>query len=104
MSGTTILLLYLGMAAVTYLARRAFLRLPGNFFSPRLKNGLAFIPIGIFAGLIFPSLFVQEGSLVWQPVFLIASVVCLAAMALTRNVFVSFGSGLALVVVIFLFT
>ncbi len=100
MSLTTTLLLYLGMAAVTYLARRAFLRLPGNFFSARMKNGLAFIPIGIFAGLIFPSLFVDGTTLVWQPLFLVASAVCLLAMAFTRNVFVSFGSGLALVVAV----
>lgn len=100
MNTETTILLYLGMAAVTYLARRAFLRLPGNIFSARLKNGLSFIPIGIFAGLIFPSLFVQDQKLVWQPLFLLASVVCLAAMAWTRNVFISFGSGLALVIAI----
>jgi branched-subunit amino acid transport protein len=95
-----ILLLYLGMAAVTYLARRAFLRLPSHLLSPRLKNGLTFIPVGIFAALIFPSLFVQQGALVIQPLFLVASVVCLAVMAISRNVFLSFGVSLALVVIV----
>jgi branched-subunit amino acid transport protein len=104
MSTKETLLLYLGMTAVTYLARRAFLRLPGEFFSERLKNGLSYIPIGIFAGLIFPSLFVRQGVLVWQPLFLIASLVCLVTMAMFRNVFVSFGASLTLVVLVSLFT
>lgn len=98
MNTTTTLLLYVGMAIVTYVARRAFLRLPGNFFSSRLRHGLSYIPIGIFAGLIFPSLFVVGNQLVWQPLLLVASAVCLAMMAFTRNVFASFGVGLALVV------
>jgi len=96
---TTTLLLYFAMAAVTYVSRRAFLRLPGHLFSPRLKNGLSFIPLGIFAGLIFPSLFVQSGEWVFQPLFLAASAVCLAVMAISRNVFLSFGVSLALVVI-----
>ncbi|NGQ95405.1 AzlD domain-containing protein [Brevibacillus sp. SYP-B805] len=104
MTTLDMLLLYAGGTAVTYLARRAFLRLPDNFFSPRLKNGLTFIPIGIFAGLIFPSIFVQGGTLVWQPLFLIASAVCVGTMMLFRNVFVSFGASLALVVLVSLFT
>jgi len=94
------LLLYLGMAAVTYLARRAFLRLPSHLLSPRLRNGLTYIPVGIFAALIFPSLFVQQGTLVLQPLFLLASLVCLAVMAASRNVFLSFGVSLALVVLV----
>jgi branched-subunit amino acid transport protein len=94
------LLLYLVMAAATYLSRRAFLRLPSRHFSARLKNGLSFIPLGIFASLIFPSLFVAEGQLAVQPLFLIASVVCLAVMAISRNVFISFGVSLGLVVLV----
>lgn len=100
MNTSTILLMYLGMAAVTYLSRRAFLRLPSEFFSPRLQNGLTFIPVGIFAALIFPSLFVQQGRLVYQPLFLVASLVCLITMALSKNVFISFGIGLGLVVLV----
>ncbi|MBO8164957.1 MAG: AzlD domain-containing protein [Brevibacillus sp.] len=96
----TTLWLYLGMAAVTYLTRRAFLRLPSKFFSPRLRNGLSFIPIGIFAALIFPSLFVEDGRLVVQPLFLTAGLVCLLMMAASRNVFLSFGISLLLVVLV----
>ncbi|UFJ41684.1 AzlD domain-containing protein [Brevibacillus humidisoli] len=94
------LLLYLGMAAVTYVSRRAFLRLPSRFFSPQLKNGLSFIPIGIFAALIFPSLFLADGQFVIQPLYLVASLVCLLLMAVTRNVFVSFFLSLLLVVLV----
>jgi branched-subunit amino acid transport protein len=100
MSASTTLLLYLAMAAVTYLSRRAFLRLPSKFFSPRLKNGLSFIPVGIFAALIFPSLFVQQSELVFQPLFLAAGAVCLLAMAISKNVFLSFGISLGLVVLV----
>ncbi|MFF0825364.1 AzlD domain-containing protein [Brevibacillus sp. NPDC003359] len=52
------------MTIATYISRRAFLRLPGHWLSPRLKNGLIFIPVGIFAALIFPALFVQHQGLV----------------------------------------
>ncbi|CAM5785664.1 MULTISPECIES: AzlD domain-containing protein [Brevibacillus] len=97
---TQTLLLFLGMGVLTYISRRAFLRLPSKHFSPRLKNGLSFIPLGIFASLIFPSLFVQSGSFVIQPLLLIASLVCLGVMALSKNVFLSFGVSLGLVVVV----
>lgn len=90
--------LYVLMSLVTYLSRRLFLRLPSHLLSPRLKNGLLFIPIGIFAALIFPSLFVQGDQIVVQPFLLFASVVCLAIMAVSKNVFVSFGISLGLVV------
>lgn len=100
MSTGETLLLYFGMAAVTYLTRRAFLRLPSHFFSARLKNGLTFIPVGIFAALIFPSLFVEQNKVVLQPLFLVAAVVCLLVMAISRNVFLSFGISLSLVVLV----
>ncbi len=100
MNTTATLLLLFGMAGVTYLARRAFLRLPSGIFSSRLKNGLTFIPLGIFSALIFPSLFVREGHLVIQPLFLAASALCLLLMAISRNVFVSFGVSLLFVVLV----
>jgi branched-subunit amino acid transport protein len=100
MSAGTTLVLYLAMAVLTYASRRAFLRLPSKFFSPRLKNGLTFIPVGIFAALIFPSLFVQQNKLVIQPLFLAAGAVCLLVMAISKNVFLSFGISLALVVLV----
>jgi branched-subunit amino acid transport protein len=95
-----IFLMYAGMAIVTYGARRAFLRLPAHLFSKRLKNGMTFIPVGIFAALIFPSIFIQEGSLKLDPLLLGGAAVCLGLMALTRNVFVSFGVSLFIVVLV----
>ncbi|MGD8189807.1 AzlD domain-containing protein [Brevibacillus ginsengisoli] len=100
MSTLSVLLLFLGMAAVTYASRRAFLRLPSDRFSPRLKNGLTFIPIGIFAGLIFPSVLIDQHHLVIRPLLIVASLICLIAMRFTRNVFVSFGVSLLLVVLV----
>lgn len=90
--------LYLILTAATYASRRAFLRLPSRWLSPRLKNGLMFIPVGIFAALIFPSLFVQDGQAVLQPLPLIGCAVCLLLMAWSKNVFLSFGVSLGLVV------
>lgn len=92
--------LYLILAIVTYASRRAFLRLPSKWLSPRLKNGLMFIPVGIFAALIFPSLFVQDGNLTFQPALLLAGAVCLVVMAWSKNVFLSFGISLGLVILI----
>ncbi|QQE75663.1 AzlD domain-containing protein [Brevibacillus composti] len=92
------LLLFAIMAALTYFSRRAFLRLPSKHFSPRLRNGLSFIPLGIFASLVFPSLFVQSGTFVIQPLFLAASLICLLVMALSKNIFLSFGVSLGVVV------
>ena len=92
--------LYLALSIFTYLSRRIFLRLPANWLSPRMRNGLLFIPVGIFAGLIFPSLFVQGGQVVIQPLLLVASLVCLGLMAVSKNVFVSFGVSLGLVVLV----
>lgn len=94
------ILLYLGMAAVTYPSRRLFLRLPSKYFSPRLRNGLSFIPIGIFAALIFPALFMENGRFGYQPLYLSAGALCLLLMRLSKNVFISFGVSLALVVLV----
>ncbi|WP_429844071.1 AzlD domain-containing protein [Brevibacillus sp. FIR094] len=91
--------LFVIMAIATYISRRAFLRLPGHWMSPRLKNGLTFIPVGIFAALIFPALFVQHQELVFQPILLIAGIACLIVMALSKNAFLSFGVSMAIVVI-----
>lgn len=95
-----LVLLYVILSIITYLSRRVFLRLPGHWLSPRMKNGLTYIPVGIFAALIFPSLFVQDSQFVIQPVLLVASLVCLGVMALSKNVFLSFGVSLGLVVLV----
>lgn len=95
-----LMLLYVILSILTYLSRRVFLRLPDHWLSPRMKNGLTYIPVGIFAALIFPSLFVQDAQFVFQPVLLLASLVCLGVMALSKNVFLSFGVSLGLVVLV----
>ncbi|RXT15539.1 AzlD domain-containing protein [Ammoniphilus sp. CFH 90114] len=87
------------MAAVTYFCRRAFLRLPNQQLSERLMSGLSYIPIGIFAGLIFPSVFVREGAFEVNPLYVIASILCMALMVWKKNVFLSFGLSLLFVVV-----
>lgn len=100
MSIQTTLLLFFAMSAVTYFSRRALLRLPNQRLSERLRNGLAFIPIGIFAGLIFPSIFVKKGQLAFDPLIIIASILCLGLMKWSKNVFLSFGISLLFVVLV----
>ena len=99
MSMNQVLLLILGMAAVTYITRRAFLGLSSSSFSPRLKNGLSYIPLGIFAGLIFPSIFVEGGTISLQPIYIAASVICLIIMIWSRNVLLSMGVSLLVLVI-----
>ncbi|MFD1739745.1 AzlD domain-containing protein [Bacillus salitolerans] len=100
MGVTETLLLFFLMSVVTYITRRTLLRVPSDFFSSRMKNGLSFIPIGILAGLIFPSLFLQNKEFVINPIYLVASILCLLLMKLSKNVFLSFGVSVAGVVLI----
>lgn len=100
MNDTRLFLLILVMGVVTYVTRRAFLRLPESFLTVRMKNGLAMIPVGIFAALIFPSLFTNGGKLSIDPLYLMAGAVCLVLMKLSRNIFLSFGASMLLVVLV----
>ncbi|MFD3445973.1 AzlD domain-containing protein [Microbacteriaceae bacterium 4G12] len=104
MSSLAILLLFFSMGAVTYFVRRALLRLPNQRLSNRLRSGLSFIPIGIFASLIFPSLFVKDGNFVIEPVYIIASILCVGFMIWKRNVFISFATSLFFVILVKVFT
>ncbi|MGN7471623.1 AzlD domain-containing protein [Brevibacillus sp. SAFN-007a] len=91
--------LFFLMSIATYFSRRAFMRLPSHWMSARLKSGLSYIPVGIFAALIFPALFVQNQSVVFQPILLAAGVACFIIMLLTKNAFLSFGVSMAIVVI-----
>ena len=94
-----ILLLFAAMMAVTYLTRRALLRMKADALSPRVRSGLQFIPVGIFAALIFTSLFQKDGQVVFDWLALSACALCLLLMRVTKNFFLSFGVSLGLVVV-----
>jgi branched-subunit amino acid transport protein len=91
--------LLIGMTIITYLTRRLLLRVPERVLTKRFKNGLAFVPIGIFAGLVFPSLFIGESGFEWKPSFLLASVFCLMTMKFTKNFFLSFFVGMGIVLI-----
>lgn len=93
-------LLILAMGIVTYFTRRAFLTLPESFFTARLKNDLDMIPLGIFAALIFPSLFVKGGEWTFNPLYAGASVICVLVMIRWKNVFLGFGISLFLVLLV----
>jgi branched-subunit amino acid transport protein len=103
MGVTETLLLFICMALVTYVTRRALLRVPSDFFSAKMKNGLTYIPIGILAGLIFPSLFLENKEIVIHPIYLVASIICLLLMKVSKNVFLSFGVSVAGVVLFHIF-
>lgn len=100
MSTFQLIILFLLMSIVTYISRRALLRVPGNFFSVKVLNGLTYIPIGILAGLIFPSIFISNNQVMIQPLFIAGSILCLVLMKLRRNVFISFGFSVVVVVVL----
>ncbi|EOO11965.1 AzlD domain-containing protein [Bacillus cereus] len=92
-------ILLIGMTVITFITRRLLLRVPECILTKRVKNGLTFVPIGIFAGLVFPALFIQNSSFQWKPSYLLASVLCLLTMKVTKNFLLSFlvGTGIALI-------
>jgi branched-subunit amino acid transport protein len=62
-----------------------------------------FLPIGIFAALIFPVVFIKKYEFEIQPIFLIGCIVCLILMKFTRNIFISFFVSLLIVILATLF-
>lgn len=99
-----VLLLFLGMALVTYLPRMAplvilsQLRLPSWFV-----RWLGCVPVAVMAALLAPALLVKHGEtgpalwLSWENHALIAALPTFAVALRTRNIFATVLSGLAAV-------
>jgi branched-subunit amino acid transport protein len=100
---TEILLIILGMAAVTYLSRVSFLVLVGRVSLPDyLSRGLRYIPVGILTAMVVPGLLAAEGRLDLSPGnhFLIAGLISGLVAAHWRNVFLAMGAGMLAVVLL----
>jgi branched-subunit amino acid transport protein len=82
------------MGAVTYLTRFPALWLGGRFdFSSRLKRGLSFMPVGIFAAMIVPPVLVHTGDRF--NLFLPAAVAALGVAWFTKKPLWSMLAGVA---------
>ena len=88
------ILIFLGMALVTFLTRYTMIALFGHGLSPRLQRWLNYVPAAVLSALIAPAALAPQGKIeLGLPV---ASLVvgCLAAYR-TRNVFWTILAGLA---------
>lgn len=94
----TILIIILLMALATFLTRRLMLIIPEKYLTIRVKRGLLYVPIGVFSGLIFPTLFLEEGLLVWKADYLVTSVVCILLMLWKKDFLFSFIGSLLFIV------
>lgn len=94
----TILIIILLMALATFLTRRLMLIVPEKYLTVRVKRGLLYVPIGVFAGLIFPTLFLEEGLLGWKVDYLVTSVVCILLMLWKKDFLFSFIGSLIFIV------
>ncbi len=88
------LLIFLGMALVTFFTRYAMIALFGHNLSPRLRRWLNYVPAAVLSALIVPAALAPQGQItLGLPVAsLLAG--CLAAYR-TRNVFWTILAGLA---------
>lgn len=95
-----ILIIILLMALATFLTRRLMLIVPEKYLTVRVKRGLLYVPIGVFAGLIFPTLFLVEGQFVWKVDYLLTTVVCILLMLWKKDFLFSFIGSLIFIVVL----
>lgn len=94
----TILIIILLMALATFLTRRLMLIVPEKYLTVRVKRGLLYVPLGVFAGLIFPTLFFDEGQLVWKIDYLLTTIVCTLLMLWKQDFLFSFIGSLLFIV------
>ena len=88
------LLIFLGMAAVTYFTRVTMLVMLGKELPPILRRWLAYVPVAVLAALVAPSALAPQGSLAWGARGW-ASLVGTVVAWRTRNVFWTIVAGLA---------
>ena len=87
-------LVFLGMAAVTYLTRFAMMPLMGRELPRPLLAWLRFVPVALLSALIAPAIFVSERQLVIGPQVASAFVGVLVAWR-TRSVLWTILAGMA---------
>lgn len=98
-----VVLMVLGMAAVTYASRVGFIGVARQFeLHPLLRRALEYVPVSILAALVFPSIFAPQGYLE-SPVsntYLWAAAITVATLYLTRRQWLAIVVGVASLVVL----
>lgn len=89
------LLIFAGMAALTFLTRYLMIALLDREIPHRLKLWLRFIPPAILSALVTPALFVQNSQVYLEPAVIATALVGTLAAWKTRNVFLTILAGLA---------
>lgn len=103
MNSNEFYLLILIVAFLTYMTRRLLLRVRFEF-SKKIQCGINTIPLGIFAAIIFPSIFISDSyQLSINPILLIGCVCCLVIMWRTSNVLLSIVSSMLIVILVDVF-
>ena len=88
------ILIFLGMALVTFLTRYTMIALFGHGLSPRLQRWLNYVPAAVLSALIAPAALAPQGKIQFGLPVVSLLVGCLAAYR-TRNVFWTILAGLA---------
>jgi branched-subunit amino acid transport protein len=88
------ILIFLGMALVTFLTRYTMIALFGHGLSPRLQRWLNYVPAAVLSALIIPAALAPQGKVELGLPVASLLVGCLAAYR-TRNVFWTILAGLA---------
>jgi branched-subunit amino acid transport protein len=88
------ILIFAGMALVTYFTRFTMIAMLGREIPPILKRWLRYVPPAVLAALVAPAVFAPKGSLEIGLPVLAVSVGAVAAWK-TRNVFATIVAGLA---------
>ena len=88
------LLIFAGMAVVTYFTRFTMIALLGREMPPLLRRWLRHVPVAVLAALVAPAALAPQGTLRLGPHALAAVVGVLAAWR-TRNVLFTIAAGMA---------
>lgn len=101
--GENYLLLFLGMALVTYLPRFLPLYVLSRIQIPRpFALWLSYVPVAVLAALVAPGLLLSEGQLFisFKNHYLLASLPTFAAAVKTRNMFITILVGMVSVIIV----
>lgn len=101
--GENYLLLFLGMALVTYLPRFLPLYVLSRIQIPRpFALWLSYVPVAVLAALVAPGLLLSEGQLFisFKNYYLLASLPTFAAAVKTRNMFITILVGMVSVIIV----
>ncbi len=100
---TSVVIVILGMAAVTYATRVGFIGVARQFeLHPLLRRSLEYVPVSILAALIFPAVLAPSGQME-SPlgnIYLWSAVITSAVLVLTKRPWLAIVVGVASLVVL----